>query len=67
MTVPLTPDVFVPRCGLKPGDVITHINEQPIRAAADVYKLLDGSEQLVVTVRRHNETRRLRVAPEPAA
>ncbi|KAF0312968.1 Serine protease HTRA2, mitochondrial [Amphibalanus amphitrite] len=54
-------------CGLKPGDVITHINDQPIRAAADVYRLLDGSDQLVVTVRRHSETRRLRVAPEPAA
>lgn len=54
-------------CGLRPGDVITHINEQPIRAAADVYRLLDGSEQLVVTLRRHHETRRLRVSPEPAA
>ena len=55
------------RCGLKPGDVITHINEQPIRSAADVYRLLDGTEQLVVTVRRHTETRRFRVAPEAAA
>ncbi|XP_037092047.1 serine protease HTRA2, mitochondrial-like [Pollicipes pollicipes] len=54
-------------CGLRPGDVITHINDQPIGAASDVYRILDGSEPLVITVRRHTETRRLRVSPEPGA
>jgi len=51
--------------GLKPGDIVTHINGQPIHGSRDVYKLLEGREDLNFTVIRDNRFHQITVQPEP--
>jgi len=51
--------------GLKPGDIVTHINGKPIHGSRDVYKLLEGSEDLNFTViRDQNKFHQITVRPE---
>lgn len=51
--------------GLKPGDVVTHINGKPIHGSRDVYKLLEGREDLNFTViRDQNKFHQITVRPE---
>ena len=51
--------------GLKPGDIVTHINGQPIHGSRDVYKLLEGREDLNFTViRDQNRFHQITVRPE---
>ena len=39
--------------GLKPGDIVTHINGVPMHGTRDVYKLLEGAGDLGMTVVTH--------------
>lgn len=39
--------------GLRPGDVVTHINNLPIHGVTDLYRLLEGQDDLVMTVLSH--------------
>jgi len=51
--------------GLKPGDIVTHINGRPIHGSRDVYKLLEGREDLNFTViRDQNKFHQITVRPE---
>jgi len=51
--------------GLKPGDIVTHINGKPIHGSRDVYKLLEGREDLNFTViRDQNKFYQITVHPE---
>ena len=36
--------------GLRPGDIVTHINDCPIHGVTDLYKLLEGRQDLVMRV-----------------
>jgi len=52
--------------GLKPGDIVTHINGRPIHGSRDVYKLLEGKDDLNFTViRDQNHFHQITVSPEP--
>jgi len=50
--------------GVKPGDIVTHINGSPIRGVADVYKFLEGRENLRLTIIRKNQEINVVVTPE---
>lgn len=51
--------------GLKPGDIVTHINGKPIHGSRDVYKLLEGREDMNFTViRDQNRFHQITVRPE---
>jgi len=51
--------------GLKPGDIVTHINGAAIHGSRDVYKLLEGREDLNFTViRDQNKFHQITVRPE---
>ena len=39
--------------GLKPGDIVTHINGTPVHGTRDVYKMLEGREDLSMRVISH--------------
>lgn len=52
------------RAGIVPGDIITHINGGAIHGTNDVYKLLEGRDDLDITVVRKSETIRVQVRPE---
>ena len=39
--------------GLKPGDIVTHINGVPLYGTRDVYKMLEGSGDLSMRVVSH--------------
>ena len=39
--------------GLKPGDIVTHINGVPLHGTRDVYKMLEGDGDLVMRVVRY--------------
>lgn len=52
------------RSGVKPGDIVTHINESPITGVADVYKFLDGQDALQLTLIRKNQVINVVVTPE---
>ena len=39
--------------GLRPGDIVTHINDSPIYGVTDLYKLLEGAQDLGMTVLGH--------------
>lgn len=39
--------------GLRPGDIVTHINDSPIHGVTDLYKLLEGQQDLAMTVLGH--------------
>eukprot|EP00092_Neocalanus_flemingeri_P038353 GFUD01041756.1.p1 GENE.GFUD01041756.1~~GFUD01041756.1.p1 ORF type:complete len:447 (-),score=119.75 GFUD01041756.1:176-1516(-) len=51
--------------GLKPGDIVTHINGKPIHGSRDVYKLLEGKEDLNFTlIRDQTKFHQITVRPE---
>lgn len=51
--------------GLRPGDIVTHINDCPIHGVTDLYKLLEGREDLVMRVLGHNgRFVNIRITPE---
>lgn len=50
--------------GLRAGDIIVEINGEPIQAAADVYKMVESSESLSVTVFRGGTKQTFTVKPE---
>jgi len=53
--------------GLKPGDIVTHINGRPIHGSRDVYKLLEERDDLNFTViRDKNKFQQITVIPEPS-
>nr|BAN21342.1 serine protease htra2 [Riptortus pedestris] len=53
------------RAGLQPGDIVTEINGQTITGASSVYKILEGSGDLKMTVYRQNQKFIVNVSPEP--
>jgi len=53
--------------GLRPGDIVTHINDNPIHGSRDVYKKLEGKGDLTFTVLRDkNKFSYVTVRPEPS-
>ncbi|XP_067012917.2 serine protease HTRA2, mitochondrial [Anabrus simplex] len=50
--------------GLKPGDIVTHINDQPVQNAGTIYQQLDASGKLDMLVIRQGKPIRLTVIPE---
>jgi len=52
--------------GLFNGDIVTHINGQPIHGTRDVYKLLEAQDDLLFTVIRDMKIFQLTVKPESA-
>lgn len=50
--------------GLQPGDVITQVNGHVIKAAADVYRLLEKPSDLTMVVLRGNNRYSVTVTPE---
>ncbi|XP_046752747.1 serine protease HTRA2, mitochondrial isoform X2 [Diprion similis] len=52
--------------GLKPGDIVTHINGEPARAAIDIYKVLEKPGSVNVTVVRSGQVVQVSVVPEEA-
>lgn len=62
---------FYPRCctspysaGLKAGDIITHINDQPVKSSQELYDRVQAKESLKVTAVRGKETMKLTITPE---
>jgi membrane-associated protease RseP (regulator of RpoE activity) len=55
------------RAGLRPGDVILSIDEEPVAAAAQARSLLRGPAgiEAILEIRRGRRTRRMAVAREP--
>jgi len=52
------------QAGLLSGDIVTHINSQAIYGAGDIYKVLEGSGDLVLTITRDMRTFTRTVRPE---
>ncbi len=50
--------------GLMPGDIITHINGEPVHGSKDVYSHLEGSADLKVKVVRKGKWLEAMVKPE---
>ncbi|KAK2577058.1 hypothetical protein KPH14_005873 [Odynerus spinipes] len=50
--------------GLQAGDIITHINDEPVIAAINLYKALEGSGTMKLTVVRQREVFTITVDPE---
>ena len=51
--------------GLRPGDVVTHVNGAPIHGVTDLYELLEGEKELVMTVLgQQGNTVTRRIVPE---
>ncbi|XP_030841790.1 serine protease HTRA2, mitochondrial-like [Strongylocentrotus purpuratus] len=50
--------------GLKAGDIITHINDQPIKSSQELYDRVQAKESLKVTAVRGKETMKLTITPE---
>lgn len=55
---------FFYRAGIQPGDVIVRINDKDIKSSAEVYKILETSESLIVQVYRHNQKFQLTITPD---
>ncbi|XP_011505603.1 PREDICTED: serine protease HTRA2, mitochondrial [Ceratosolen solmsi marchali] len=51
-------------CGLKPGDIITHLNGQQIKSSTDVYKVLEKGGRIRLSIVRNDTTLQLEVEPE---
>ena len=49
------------RAGLRPGDIITHINGSPITASQDIYKFLEDDCNLYVTIMRRGKVLKILV------
>nr|CAD7604903.1 unnamed protein product [Timema genevievae] len=50
--------------GLKPGDIVTHINNKPVKGANDIYMALEAGKPLVMMVVRENKRFEVTVIPE---
>jgi len=50
--------------GLKPGDIITHINDEPVEGASTIYKVLETTSALTMTVYRGDYKLRITIQPE---
>ncbi|XP_054766610.2 serine protease HTRA2, mitochondrial-like [Lytechinus pictus] len=50
--------------GLKAGDIITHINNQPVKSSQELYDKVKAKEGLNVTAVRGRETMKLTITPE---
>ncbi|XP_058808013.1 serine protease HTRA2, mitochondrial [Phymastichus coffea] len=50
--------------GLKPGDIITHVNGEPIRSSTDIYKILEKAGSILITLIRSGVVLQLEVQPE---
>ena len=50
--------------GLKPGDIITHVNGEPIKSSTDIYKVLEKVGSIIVTVIRSGIVLQLEIQPE---
>ncbi|XP_008211554.1 serine protease HTRA2, mitochondrial isoform X1 [Nasonia vitripennis] len=50
--------------GLKPGDVITHVNGEPIQSSNDIYKVLEKPGSITVTLIRSGVVLQLEIQPE---
>ncbi|XP_074104788.1 HTRA2-related serine protease [Cotesia typhae] len=50
--------------GLRTGDIITHVNDEPVVGVANVYKAIEKPGALIMTVLRNGETLKLLVEPE---
>ncbi|XP_034940021.1 serine protease HTRA2, mitochondrial [Chelonus insularis] len=50
--------------GLKAGDIITHVNDEPVIEVSNIYSVLEKSSSLIMTVVRNGEILKLRVEPE---
>ena len=53
------------QAGLRPGDIVTHINESPVHGTRDVYKVLEAPGEVVLTlVNTMGKVISVRVKPE---
>jgi len=52
------------KVGVQPGDIVTHINGSAVMGTRDVYKFLEGQEDLILTLVRRNQVITVRVVPE---
>lgn len=52
------------RSGLIPGDIITHINNDPVASSRDVYRSLEQKGDLVMVVVRNGQRYKVVVSPE---
>ncbi|XP_052066514.1 serine protease HTRA2, mitochondrial-like isoform X1 [Mytilus californianus] len=52
------------RAGIQPGDVIVKINDKDIKSSAEVYKILETSDTLIVQVYRQNQKFQLTITPD---
>ncbi|KAJ9591234.1 hypothetical protein L9F63_002240 [Diploptera punctata] len=50
--------------GLKPGDIVTHINGSAVHGASNVYAALETSQHLQMTVYRGNQKINIKITPE---
>ncbi|PSN42747.1 Serine protease HTRA2 [Blattella germanica] len=50
--------------GLKPGDIVTHINGNPVYGASNVYTALESSQYLQMSVVRGNQHLVFKITPE---
>ncbi|XP_037796068.1 serine protease HTRA2, mitochondrial-like [Penaeus monodon] len=50
--------------GLIPGDIITHINNEPVASSRDVYRSLEHKGDLVMVVVRNGQRYKVIVSPE---
>lgn len=50
--------------GLQVGDIITHVNEEPVLAAVNIYKALESTGPLRLTVVRQSDTLKITIDPE---
>ncbi|CAL7937907.1 unnamed protein product [Xylocopa violacea] len=50
--------------GLQAGDIVTHVNEEPVVSSATIYKAIEGSRILKMTVIRGMEVLHLQIEPE---
>ncbi|XP_076301312.1 HTRA2-related serine protease [Lasioglossum baleicum] len=50
--------------GLQQGDIITHVNDETVTSATNIYKAIDSSKILNLTVVRQMQVLRLAIEPE---
>ena len=53
------------QAGIRPGDIVTHINDSPVHGTRDMYKVLEGQREVVLTlVNTMGRVVSVRVKPE---